>query len=140
MAQLEEDEDDQAPASDAPLAVAAPSSAASGASETAPASAPDAATAVTTASGSSFAPASAHDLAAGPRGPVQLQLQRLAAVMLTDALYSELDGVGDRPACSGGPLTQRTALGQRTFGTVFRCAGLEAAAKVFRYESREDAW
>ena len=143
-AQRESAKIDQAPASDAPLAVTAPSSAAGGALETAPALAPGVATSVATALGSSFAPASADDLAAGSRAPGQPELQRLATLKLSEAWSKGLDKNNDRPACDGGPLPLGEAIGKGTYGTVYQCTnprtGLPGAAKVFHYEGRTNEW
>ena len=143
-AQRESAKADQAPASDAPLAVTAPSSAAGGALETAPALAPGVATSVATASGASFAPASADDLVAGSRVPGLPELQRLATLKLVEAWSGGLDEKKDRPACDGGPLPLGTAIGKGAYGMVYHCTnprtGLPGAAKVFHYESRENVW
>ena len=143
-AQRESAKADQAPASDAPLAVTAPSSAAGGALETAPALAPGVATSVATASGASFAPASADDLVAGSRVPGLPELQHLATLKLSEAWSGGLDEKEDRPACDGGPLPLGTAIGEGTYGMVYHCTnprtGLPVAAKVFNYESRENEW
>ena len=68
-------------------------------------------------------------------GSAQLPVRRLAAVKLADALCLRLDASEDRPAGSGGPLALGKLLGQGTFGQVFRCVGMDLAAKLFRYEN-----
>ena len=138
-AQHGRDENDQHPASDSPLAAAAPLSVASGALASAPVLTSGAVSAVATASGASLR----HGFTEAERsvpwsrsGSVQLPVRRLATVKLADALCLRLDASEDRPAGSGGPLALGKLLGQGTFGQVFRCVGMDLAAKVFKYESR----
>ena len=134
-AQRKGDEDDQPPASAAPLAVAAP-----GAMTT------KVAASVAEARAVSKAPRAAEDglSLAGSCGPGQRQQQHLAAVKLADALCRMLDDAPTRPACFGGPLPTAGKLGEGTFATVFRSlecsSSQEAAVKVFHFKDPADAW
>ena len=134
-AQRKGDEDDQPPASAAPLAVAAP-----GAMTT------KVAASVAEARAVSEAPRAAVDGSplAGSCGPGRRQQQHLAAVKLADALCRMLDDAPTRPACFGGPLPTAGKLGEGTFATVFRSlecsSSQEAAVKVFHFKDPADAW
>ena len=134
-AQRKGDEDDQPPASAAPLAVAAP-----GAMTT------KVAASVAEARAVSEAPRAAEDGSSlvGSCGPGQRQQQHLAAVKLADALCRMLDDAPTRPACFGGPLPTTEKLGEGTFATVFRSlecsSSQEAAVKVFHFRDPADAW
>ena len=134
-AQRKGDEDDQPPASAAPLAVAAP-----GAMTT------KVAASVAEARAVSKAPRAAEDGSslAGSCGPGQRQQQHLAGVKLADALCRMLDDAPTRPACFGGPLPTAGKLGEGTFATVFRSlecsSSQEAAVKVFHFKDPADAW
>ena len=134
-AQRKGDEDDQPPASAAPLAVAAP-----GAMTT------KVAASVAEARAVSKAPRAAEDGSslAGSCGPRQRQQQHLAGVKLADALCRMLDDAPTRPACFGGPLPTAGKLGEGTFATVFRSlecsSSQEAAVKVFHFKDPADAW
>ena len=134
-AQRKGDEDDQPPASAAPLAVAAP-----GAMTT------KVAASVAEARAVSEAPRAAVDGSplAGSCGPGRRQQQHLAAVKLADALCRKLDDAPTRPACFGGPLPTTEKLGEGTFATVFRSpecsSSQEAAVKVFHFRDPADAW
>ena len=137
-AQHGRDENDQHPASDSPLADAAPLSVASGALASTPVLTSGAVSALATASGASLR----HGFTEAERsvpwsrsGSVQLPVRRLAAVKLANDLCSGLDKVQDLPAGSGGPLALGKLLGQGSYGQVFRCVGMDLAAKVFRYEN-----
>ena len=113
-------------------------SVASGALASVPVLTSGAVSAVATASGASLR----HGFTEAERsvpwsrsGSVQLPVRRLATVKLADALCLRLDASEDRPAGSGGPLALGKFLGQGTFGQVFRCLGMDLAAKVFHYEN-----